>query len=235
MKLFKSCKFDSSDAIFGIDLADTTNGRDGLFNFIIDNSKDLAELKKSWIFKDAARSQRGQKVFKVFYTRNKVVKRTWVIFPEAFCIATDEGAYLFDVSMLTKLHSKSPLVYRVRTDTLGSRDEFIKFYDSVKAISSFLYLNEPDVGEGSFEVKLKAATKNVPEDIGLRIIDICNEIKPKTAFRVYFKNGEEAVDSKSKTYVVRCDRSLFEQFSYPDMEKGEWAPATYIIQSYWRK
>jgi len=236
VKLFKPYKFDSTDAIIGIDLADSTNGRKGLFNFIIDNPNDLAEIKKSWIFKDAARLESNQGLFKVFYTKNKVIKHTWVIFPNSFSLVTDEGLYLFDVSMLTKLHSKSPLVYSMRTDTLRSKSDYFRFYDSVKTNPSFLFLIEPDIaGEGSFEVKLKAASKKTFDDVGVRIIDICNDIKPKTAFKIYFKPGKVVTDAKYRTYVVKCDRSLFEHFSEPDMEKSDWMPAIYPVQSYWRE
>lgn len=236
VKLFKSCKFDSAEAIIGIDLTDSTNGRAGLYSFIIDNSKDLTDLKKGWIFKDAARSESNQGLFKVFYTKNKILTHTWVVFPNSFSIVTDQGLYLFDVSLLTKLHAKSPLRHSVHIDTLTSKSDYFRFYDSVKANPSFLFLNEPElVGEGTFEVKLKAASRNIPDDVGLRIIDICNKAKPKTAFKVYFKDGDEAADTKHKTYVVRGDRSLFEQFSDPEMEKANWMPAIYPVESYWRE
>jgi hypothetical protein len=236
VKLFKPYKFDSSDAIIGIGFSDSASTRYGKLNFIIDNPNDLSELKKSWVLKKSALPVSGQGVFIVYYLSNKVIKKRWNIFPESESIVTDEGFYLFDTSMLSTLHSKSPLVYSIRKDTIRSKGDFLRFNDSVKANAAFLFLNEPDmVYEGSFDVTIKAGSGFSPEETGERIIKICNKIKPKTAFKVYLKEDDRASDAKHKTYLVRCDQSLFEHFSDPAMEKGSWTPATYVIQSYWRE
>jgi len=89
--------------------------------------------------------------------------------------------------------------------------------------------------EGSFDVTIKAGSRYSPEEVGERIINRCDKIKPKTAFKVFLKEDDKASDAKYKTYVVKCDQSLFEHFSDPDMEKGDWTTATYVIQSFWRK
>jgi hypothetical protein len=234
IKLFRSCKFDSSAAIIGIDFTDSTNGRNGQFSFIINNTQGLDELKKNWVFKEATdKSDTG--IFKVFYTSNKVIKGRWVIFPKTFTIVTTEGLYRIDSSMLSTLHQKSPLVHSTRTDTLKGKSEYLRFSDSVKTKPAFLFIMESDlVCDGSFEVTLKADSHILPEEVGERIINSCNKIKGESAFKVYLKQDEGAEDAKRKTYVVKCDRSLFEQFSDRNFEKANWAPATYVIQSFWR-
>lgn len=235
VKLFKPFKFDTSTAIIGIDFTDSTNGREGKFSFIINNSQDLAELKKDWVFRDIITPDSNRGVFKVFYTSNKVIKSSWVIFPMAFSIVTKEGVYLFNPTLLTILHAKSPLVHSSRIDTLQSKSDYLKFYDSAKAIPSFLFLMEPEiVCDGSFEVSLKADSHILPEEVGESIINSCNKIKGESAFKVYLKQNEGTGDAKHKTYIVKCDRSLFEQFSDRNFEKANWAPATYTIQSFWR-
>jgi hypothetical protein len=236
VKLFRPYKFDSSDAIIGIDFSDSANTRYGKYNFIIDNANDLSELQKSWVFKKYAQPESGQGVFKVYYIRNKVIKNRWNVFPESKSIVTDEGFYLFDTSMLSTLHSKSPLVYSTRTDTVKSKNEFIRFTDSIKANAGFLFLIEPGMlYEGSFDVTIKAGSRYPPEEVGERIINICDKIKPKTAFKVFLKEDDKASDAKYKTYVVKCNQSLFEHFSDPATEKGDWTTATYVIQSFWRE
>lgn len=236
IKLFKPYKFDSSDAIIGIDMSDSANGRYEKYSFIIDRSADLEQLKKDWVFTDPADLQSDKGVFKVYFTKNKVIKKSWAILPERFGIITDDGYYLFDPSLLSKLHSKSPLKYSVHTDTLRSKNDYLRFNDSVKANPSFLFLIEPDLlYEGSFEVSVKAGSRISPENVGERIIGTCDKIKPKTYFRVYLKEGSNSGNSKYSNYIVRCSQLLFEQFSNPDLEKGSWIPPLYVIRSFWRQ
>jgi hypothetical protein len=236
VKLFKPYKFDSSDAIIGIGFSDSASTRYSKFNFIIDNPNDLSELKKSWVLKKSALPVSGQGVFIVYYISNKVVKKRWNIFPESESIVTDEGFYSFDTSMLSTLHSKKPLVYNIRKDTIKGKDDFLRFNDSVKANAAFLFLIEPGMlYEGSFDVTVKAGSEFSPQDVGEKIIKICDKIKPKSAFNVYLKEEDNASDANHKTFLVKCNKSLFEQFSYAGMEKGDWTPATFVIQSYWRE
>ncbi|THU38315.1 hypothetical protein FAM09_16700 [Niastella caeni] len=236
VKQFRSYKFDSTDAIIGIDFSDSANGRYKKFSFIIDNVHDLNEFRKSWIYKNSVEPATDKGVFNVYYIKNKVKEKAWIIFPELKSIVTDNGHNSFDTSILSTLHSKYPLVYRRRTDTVRGKDDFLKFNDSVKANPSFLFLIEPYMAyEGSFDVTIKAGSGISPEDVGERIHNKCNKIKPKTAFNVFLKVDENGSDAKHKTYFVRCNQALYVQFSDPELEKGDWTPAVFVVQSYWRE
>jgi hypothetical protein len=234
--LFKPYNFDSSDVIIGIDFSDSANTWDGKFSFIIDNANDLNELKKSWIFKKDVPPVTDKGVFNIYYLRNKMIKKGWIVYPALERIITSEGFYSFDTSMLSTLHSKKPLVYSIRKDTIRSKDDFLRFNDSVKANAAFLFLIEPGMlYEGSFDITVKAGPEFSPQNVGEKIIRICDKIKPKSAFNVYLKENDKVSDAKHKTFLVKCNKSLFEQFSYAGMEKGDWTTATYVIQSYWRE
>jgi hypothetical protein len=224
---FEPYNFKSTDAMIGIGFSDSANDRYENFSFIIDNLHDLYELKETWTFKKEGEAPTDRSAFKVYFTKNKVIKNSWLIFPESKGIVTDQGYYLFDTVLLAILHAKSPLVYRVRRDTVSNKNDFLRFNDSVKADPSFLFLLEPDLSyEGSFKVTIKPGSKLSPENASERIINRCNKIKPKTAFNVFLEDN--------KTYFVQCNQSLFEQFGDPGMEKSNWTPAVYIIKSYWR-
>lgn len=119
-------------------------------------------------------------------------------------------------------------MYNVHSDTISSKNDFLRFKDSVTVNPSFLFLEEPDMSyEGSFDITVKAGSKMSTEDIGEKIVKRCNKIKPKSDYKAYLKKD-------GKTYLVRCNQFLAEQFSDPDMEKSGWTPALYIIKSYWR-
>lgn len=235
IKLFRPYKFDTSTVLIGIDFTDSTNGRAGIFNFIINDSKDLAEIKKNWIITSGLYAGADRGIFKVFYTSNKVIKGSWVIFPRSHSLVAMDGLYGFDPALILTLHDKSPLVHNTRIDTLKSKSAYLRFNDSVKAIPAFLFLMEPEIlCDGSFEVTLKASSHMLPEEVGERIIKTCNKTKPSSPFQVYVKPNEGTGDVTRKTYIVKGDRSLFEQFSHSEMEKNNWTPATYVIQSFWR-
>jgi hypothetical protein len=225
---FKPYNFKTTDAVIGIDYSDSVNGRYEKFSFIIENLNDLHELKETWAFKKEGEATTDRSAFKVYFTRNKEIKNSWFIFPESKGIATDQGYYLFDTLLLSILHAKSPLAYTIRRDTVSNKNDFLRFNDSVKGDPSFLFLIEPGMlYEGSFEVTIKAGSKIAPENAGERIMNRCDKIKPKTGYKVFMKED-------NKTYFVRCNQSLFEQFADPEMEKSNWTPAVYIIKSYWR-
>jgi hypothetical protein len=228
VSIFKPYNFKATDALIGIDFSDSTNGRYAKYSFLIDNLQDLHELKETWTFKKEGDSIRDRSAFKVYLTRNKEIKDSWFIFPDSKGIATDQGYFLFDTLQLSILHAKNPLTYSVHRDTVYSKNEFLRLNDSVKADPSFLFLIEPGMSyEGSFEVTIKAGSKILPENTGERIINRCERIEPRTAFKVFMKEN-------NNTYFVQCNRSTFEQFADGELEKGNWTPAVYIIRSYWR-
>ena len=207
--------------------SDSANGRYDKFSFIIDNANDLNELKESWKF-IGSEPVTDQRTFNIYFTKNKVIRNGWIVYPESKAIVTDKGFFAFDTSLLSTLHAKHPLMFSVRTDTVSNKNDFLRVQDSVKADPSFLFLIQPDLSyEGSFEITIKAGSKISAGSIGEKIIKRCDKVKAGSAFKVYLKDD-------GKTYIVTCSQFLFEQFSDPDMEKGSWTPAVYTFKSYWR-
>lgn len=227
VKLFNSYTFDTTDAIIGIGFFDSTYNNSDRFSFIIDKIDDLNELKKSWKFK-AVKPVKDKHAFTIYFTKDKVIQSSWLIFLESKAIATYEGYYNFDTMLLSKLHTKSPLAYNVHFDTISNKNDFPRFRDSVIVDPTFLFLEEPNMFyEGSFDIMLKEGAKISTEDIEKRIVRRFKRITPKPAYYVYLKEG-------GKTYSVMCSQSVSEQFSDPDLQKSGWVPSRYIIKSYWR-
>ncbi len=109
-KPFKPFKFDSSSVILGVDPTSDTGAIYNGYSFIIDNSEALNELKKGWILDKATDPIDDQRLFKIYYTRNKEIKAAWDVFPLRKSIITDNGYYVLD-SLLTQRVSSRPLEY----------------------------------------------------------------------------------------------------------------------------
>lgn len=227
VNIFGEFVFNSNDAIIGVGVFDSMQNSSDRFSFIIDKVDDLNELKKSWKFKPVKRVK-DKYAFNIYFTRDKAIQSSWVIFLESKAIATYEGHYNFDTALLSKLHAKNPLVYNVHFDTISNKNDLIRFRDSVTVNPSFLFWEEPNMFyQGSFDITLKEGSKMSIEDFGKRIVKRCNRIKDKPSFNVYLKED-------GKTYSVMCSQFVSEQFLDPDMQKTDWAPARYVIKSYWR-
>src|SRR5581483_7988365 len=203
VKLFKSYKFDTGDAIIGIGLPDSLGHRNEQFNFIINNINDLNEFKESWFFKNGTNPETGKETFRIYYVRNKEMKNEWVVAPELHAIVTGEGAFSFNSSMLSALHAKSPVTYSTRLNALESKNDLLRFCDSVKTIPSLLFVVAPDaLYEGSFEITIKPGSTLQPGAVAERIMTVCNKIKPQTPFKLFVKDGNPG-NSANRVYVIR--------------------------------
>jgi len=234
VSLFESVKFNAGFQLVGINPSDTSDVY-AHFYFIVDSVRVFKALKEDWVLHKQVEPAIDQHPFTLYLLHNKEIVRYWNIFPALQSVATDNGYYFFDTSLLTTISQKSYLYYRMQTDTFATQNAFITFKNNAKKNASFLFVVEPNFTyEGSFEMKVHKTPKlDATDDIEEKLAKLVKNIAPKDRCLLLRKSGAD--DQQSVTFIVEGTKTIYDHLTDATFEKQAWVANIFEAKSFWKQ
>jgi hypothetical protein len=237
---FKGFVFDSTYTVIGVGQQwRPSGGPMQRFEFIVDNKADLLHLQKDWVFKQPAEPMIVlNNLFNIYILKDKKLVSSGVINPSVPNIRTEDGWYVFDTTLLLKLHALSPLRYS-KKDTVFQTAEALKLYhEKARSIPSFLFLTQPDLRyEGEFSVTV-TTSKEIPTTKAA--IDMVNKeflkwVEKDKFHTVYVLDEFNTGQNQKLRLTVKAPKQLYDKFRNDAYEIGLWKPAVIKATTYWRE
>jgi hypothetical protein len=237
---FDGIDFDSSCIIIGTGPYLQTNvDKFERFEFVIRNKEEFNKIKKLWVFNKRAEPLIQRNLFIINVIKEKKAIGGGVISPSNSNIRFKDGWYYFDTILLQNIGRTNHLKYFVEKREFADSFSFEKYYDSVKTMTSLLYLTNPSFEyEGSFNIILKKSQKiqNASEAISflksefekiypecktqiVMILDDFNSTNYKTAIRLN----------------VSSKKILFEKLNGGDYQIDEWKQSSFVSTIFWEQ
>ncbi len=201
------------------------------FGFILDKPEQILELKQGLNLKRKAQNIIIDKnSIDIGIVQNKKLIRTeGVFYPmQGKFLTNGKGWYYFDTAFLVKLHLEHPLKYHSEKFSFDTYLNYSFFKDSIENVSSFLYLDEPNL---KYEGKFSLIVKKNPETSSSIFAEI--DLKKELAllisankFHTYsVMNDKFNIDNKDKVeIIIECPKYLYDKYSNKENIKGKWQP-----------
>ncbi len=242
LELFKGIDFDSSYTIIGIAQGYDKNIKDSLtgFWFLLDDPKEMEQLKQEWVFKSQASVLRIEEPnIDIYVIQNKrIFNEGALIFPEQGIITKGVIWYRFDTARLSALHKEHPFKYHTEKKQFEKYNQYAAYGNSILNDSLLIFFQEPSVKyEGRFNV---IANLNPHQSSSILLLgDFNHELRkfaPETSFSAEdVMNDSFNINHSDKVKLrVNCSKSLYDAFKSKTFVKGDWEPAVIEIKTFWK-
>ena len=205
---------------------------------MINNVEELNKLKQGLILTEYKNEEIEKSPMVLYVLRNKSIFKYWYVFPKLQSIATQDGYFSLDSSWLRKKAIKHHLSFTVEIDTFTTQSEYLKYKEKVKLNDSSFLIIDPYIDyAGSFEVTTNDRNLIADQDATVeKLYKLCNHFSKANSFNIFTKSQNEGnINKESLSYVIKCDKNLFEKFSDKAFKKLEWLPTPIILKIYWKQ
>lgn len=131
------------------------------YNFIIEDSVDIAKFIRSLRLGKEVANSIGNATFQLTVIKNNIEIRAWTINPTLGSAMTHDGhTYEFDINQIANLSKKYPFTYSHEVKAFTSQIDYEKYLAEQKVNPMFLFAYRPKFKyEGSFEIAFPKNSK----------------------------------------------------------------------------
>lgn len=227
-KLFKTLKIDGTTKIIGRYPQYDKNRTYEKYNFIIEDSTQIAEFAKNIKLGKEVKNSTEEPCFRITIVKNFEEVGTWTINPTLKSVMTHDGnTYEFDLNQITKLNETFPFKYYFEIKDFNKKSEYEIYLQEQKGNSNFLFDYGPQFKyEGSFEIEFKKSSQFPhPKAISEFLTKYIEKIEAKDEYSIsYIVNDKNMKNREQYTMTISGSEKLFNELKIENLRNENWQP-----------
>ena len=239
INLFDTLTIDSTTKIVGTfplkyDLKNNPN-----YNFILDDSVDIAKFKKTIKIGTEVKNQFEWDWFSIKVIKNQKQIGNWIVSPNYQSVLIEGKSYKINFYKITKLNKKFPFEIELKSVNFKTKEDYYEYLAEVKKDSNFLYDYEPQFKyEGSFEMDFVVTEQfPSPKAISEYLYSEIDKIVDRSEYRVMYKPDLSKVSEGRKTITITIEgpKKIFYNLKIDNHVKKNWQKTIEYGMFYFRK